>query len=367
MIRFLAASLAVLLGTSQLISAQTDSTEDFSQYDQLDFAEAGLKRYASPKILDLSPQKLISLGYDFQGSYNLTEGLLRINGQNAVLPEPQEETKFNYSHGIRFFANIPIISKSSVVWQGGVNYLEHHYQAEAKDGRLALAGLETGNTLASKGLRSIGLHTTLYKPLNEKQFLLFQVAADMNGDFSWNNIPEPSQLRYSAVAIWGKRPHDRLQWGVGLSRTYRVGEMNYIPVVMYNWTMPNRKWGTEILFPARAHIRRTFSPRSLALAGFELEGQSYQLGSLPSDLPSGTTAHLRRGEIRLRLIWERQIKQFIWFSAQVGYRINYRFNLDAIDQGREFYRGFFGDQAYLQANQLGNTPYAQFTINLVSP
>src|SRR5690606_4781952 len=126
----------------------------------------------------------------------------------------------------------------------------------------------------TKGLRTAGINSTLYKPLNEYQFILVQGSLDMSGDY---DLSLQSQARFSLAALWGKRPHDRLQWAVGLSRTFRVGGMNYIPIFMYNWTSLDRKWGIEALLPARGAVRYNFSGTSLMMAGFELEGQSYRI------------------------------------------------------------------------------------------
>ncbi|MEY5052157.1 MAG: hypothetical protein RIS78_710, partial [Bacteroidota bacterium] len=50
---------------------QATEDEDFSMYDQVDFADQSARRYCSPKIEGLSPAKLISIGYDYQGGYGL--------------------------------------------------------------------------------------------------------------------------------------------------------------------------------------------------------------------------------------------------------------------------------------------------------
>jgi hypothetical protein len=77
-------------------------------------------------------------------------------------------------------------------------------------------------------------------------------------------------------------------------------------------------------------------------------------------------AELRRGELRIRAVFERSIKNFIWISAQAGFRYNYSFNVDEVPNG-DFFRGFFGDQTYGMENFLGNTFYSMVSINLVSP
>lgn len=340
------------------VFAQVDSTaqdeEDFSMYDDLSFAGDGVKNYCSNKIEGLSPSKLISIGYDFQGPQTLTA--------DSFLGASGYERRFQAVHGMRLAANVPVISRNNLIVQMSGNYQETKYvDNEARIGVYE----PLAQTLLSNGLRTLGLGTTVFKPLNSEQFLLFQASADLNGDWRWNDIMPLKYLKYSAAAIYGKRPTDRKQWGVGVVRTYRAGELNYIPVVLYNSTNVSNTWGTEILFPARAHVRRTFNARSMAFFGYELEGQSYRLWT-PTDLRP-QDLEIRRSELRVRLMYERSLKDFIWISVQAGYRINYSYNVDELPDGQDFYRGFFGDQPFVMQNKLSNPLYFNVSINLVSP
>jgi hypothetical protein len=156
--------------------------------------------------------------------------------------------------------------------------------------------------------------------------------------------------------------------GVGLSRTYRPGALGLIPLVLFNHTFENRKWGVESLFPARLAFRRSFNPRNLLLLGYELEGNSYSIiNSTPPFAPFFNPAYndleLRRSEIRARIGFEKAITDFMWVTAQFGYRINYNFN---IDQG-DIFRLIGSDKPYYMENTLTNAIYFQVGINLVSP
>ena len=359
--------LAALAGTTTLraqqdtIPAVEDDDEDYSLYDDLVFADEKARRYASQKIFDQSPQRFISVMWDAQGPYAMRFSPLGewpVDGEAPVA----ERGRANYTGGLRMQANIPVVSRNSIIWQMGATYWDTRYAIGDRSAEPESAGLM--NSLADRGLRTMGLNTTIFKPLNETQFLIFQGSADLSGDYFLDDPQSLQFLRYSTAAVWGKRPHDRLQWGLGMSRTYRVGAMNYIPVVMYNFTAANRKWGTEILFPARAHYRRTFNPRSLLLAGYELEGQSYRINGLST---ADNSLEIRRGEMRLRLEHQRQLKGFIWLSVQAGYRYDWTFDADELPDGREFFRGLFGDEPFAMRNNLGGALYGQVGIHLVSP
>jgi hypothetical protein len=344
-------------------SSDTAAEEDFSMYDNLVPEETAAAPWASTKIFDLSPQKLISIGYDVQGAY-----AINMTAMPSFLPKLRvnDDTTGSWStqgsQGLRLGFNIPVISKNRLTWTIAGNYLENNYRGTDNPSNTLARNTDYLVGALNKGLTSAGLATTVFVPFDAKRFILMQAQGDINGNFGLSAMGNYlNKTKISGAIVYGKRPHDRLQWGLGLSRTYRAGELNYVPVLFYNYTYPNRKWGVEALFPARAAIRRTFNSRNLLLFGYELEGQSYLLR--PPDNQELQSSELRRGEARLRFTYEKSLSGFIWMSLQAGYRINTAFNLD----DKEFFRGPFGKQPYLMENKAGNAPYIMFSINLVSP
>ena len=375
-ILFLALCLLGPIGWTQAQTVDSSRTpqatedEDFSMYDQVDFADQSARRYCSPKIEGLSPAKLISIGYDYQGGYGLGAGAFT-NKASDYSWTPDSVNVLN-SRGLRLGFNIPVVSRTNLVWQMGANYWEQRYAIEGLNGEPSNSSHPLIQSLQENGLRTLGVNTTLFKPLDDRRFLLFQGSADLNGDFSLPGLMPLKYLKYSAALIYGIRPNEKKQWGLGIARTYRVGELNYIPVFLFNWTDRSNKWGSEILFPARAHVRYTFNPRNMLFGGFELEGQSYRLWDSPSLMSynlRGEDLEIRRGEIRLRAMYEFSLKDFVWMSVQAGYRINYRYEVDRLVDGQEIYRAFglLSDAPYVMENRLGNPLYFQVSVNLVSP
>ena len=368
----LTTAIIVLTSTPILAQTETESTDsyddiDWSLYDDLGFEDESIKRYANAKIEGLSPAKLISFGYDFQSPYTITPGDLTLGDGTIIAGGEAEALQVNSTAGIRAGFNLPVVSQTNLVWQMGANYWNTSYNyAEAPTS----ADNPLHQTLSEHGLRTSGVNTTIYKPLDEEQFILFQGSADMSGTYGSSLIPA-QYLKYSAAVLWGKRPTEKKQWAVGVARTYRVGELNYIPVILYNKTSANNKWGTEALFPARVHVRRTINPRNMVFLGYELQGQSFRMyENLPGFDIRDEDLEIRRGEIRVRAIYEFSLKNFIWMSVQAGYRINYRYDVDRLASGPDIYRAFGlidGTPAYAQMNVLTNPFYVNVSVNLVSP
>ncbi|WP_299016629.1 DUF6268 family outer membrane beta-barrel protein [uncultured Polaribacter sp.] len=351
-----------------------EEEEDYSNFGAVD--STPIKRYAKPTISGMSPQKFISISFDAQMPYNYQFSDLRFpqtnpgSGFNVDEENPNinESGRVNVTGGLRFNTNIPIISKSSFVWQSGINFIDTRYNITENtntpnslpDGTQVRS---LGRILNEDGLRNLNWTNTFFFPLNEKNFIVFQSQMDLSGNYNFGDFQPLNTVRFSAAAIYGKRVNDYFRWGLGVARTYRVGNLNYVPVVMYDWTSKNRKWGTEILFPARAYVRYNVNPNSLFLAGFDLQGQSYRIEDYSF---GGNSFEIRRGEVRPKIEFQKRLKGYFWLSLKAGYRIDWSFNADQLNGNTDFFRGFFGEQQLGMVNNLNNPFFFNIGINFVS-
>lgn len=348
-IKFYFAVVAISILVSPVIAQESDTTfieEDFSMYADVEIAGGG-KRFATSKVLDQSPNKLISVGYDFQGSHTMT--LQSLGGV------PDQDVDVQSVQGLRLAGNFPIISKTNILVNLGFNYWESHYNLDNRNSHPLATALQ------ENGLRTTQLLATIFKPLNDTRFLLIQAAANLSGDYTLPGFQPTNLSRFGGAIIYGWKKNDRLMYGFGISRSYLIGESNYVPVIYYYNTFRSREWGIEAAFPARAELRRSFNSRTLAFIGYELQGQTYFINGI-ENVDGILDPELRRSELRIRAKFERSIKDFIWLSAQVGLRYNWNFNLDDGD----IFRGF-GDDEYTLENDLSNALFVNFSINLVSP
>ena len=330
-------NLLLLIFSCPLFAQQKDTTNynDFSGYGDADTKVT--KNYCNQKVNYLSPSKLISIGYELQAPFHIN---------STRQPDgSKREDDIQAAHGLRLAYSTPIISRSNII----VNATISHWETGYSTGSAQPASDLVGN-LSNRGLRSTGLQATVFKPFNEKTFMILQAQADVNGNHvSFAGI-SGDNFTYSGTAIYGWKKSDNLIWGVGAARTYRLGQLIYVPVLLWNKTF-NEKWGAEVLLPARAVIRRSFGTTSLLTAGFELEGNAYRLNNI---------GFLRRGEVKPRLTYERQLKNFIWLSVQTGLRYNARFDVYSTQNPK-------GDNLPTIKTHLSNPFYFNVGINLVSP
>lgn len=326
-----------------LLFAQTDTTtavvDDFSAYGDADTKVT--KSYCNQKVNYLIPTKLISIGFERQEAFNWVsepsgpENIRIVNNNDIAAAQ-----------GLRLFYSTPVVSRTDLIVNLAVSHWETGYRAKSPTTRDALL-----SSLDRRGLRSTSLQGTVFKPFNEKNFIIVQSQGDLNGNYRSFAEISGKAMTYSATAIYGWKKNDNLIWGLGAARTYRLGQLIYVPVLLWNKTF-NERWGAEVLLPAKAAVRRNFGTTSLLSLGFELEGNAYHLNDVGG--------FLRRGELKPRITYERQIKNFIWFTAQAGLRYNARFNVFA-DQNP------VSNEVPTFENTIGNPLFFNIGVHLVSP
>lgn len=330
-------------------SFELKAQEEFNMDDFAAADDTEIKNFCNNKVINLSPTKLVSVSYDFVSGFDLDSenGDALSTDYNAISP-------VNLNHGLRIDANFPVVSKSSVIVNATLSHWESNYNVDNVSNEHGLA-TRLGNT----PLRSTKAGLVVFKPLNEKNFMIFQFDAALNGAHDFDEFqPDFSKMKYSAAVLYGWKFNDNTNLAFGATRTYRGGRVLHIPVMLYNKTF-NDKWGVELLLPARGSVRRNFSTKSLLMFGYELEGHSYFLEGVPNNGLGFSTdeLELRKSEIRTRISWDKSLSDFVWINLQAGLRVNYRFALDQ-DAG--------ASEAIIN-NNIGMPLYFRVGFSLVSP
>ncbi|MCU0721465.1 MAG: hypothetical protein MUC83_17275 [Pirellula sp.] len=182
--------------------------EDYSQYENVTFTDPSAKRFCSPKIFDLSPQRFISIGWDMQMPYKaeISPFGQYVDGDDAPIAE---SATVNYTGGVRLGANIPVLSNNKILINVGGSYVESNY---------SFGGDSLFNpllTAANRGLKALQLNTTIFKPLNEKNYILAFLQGDYSGDYSFSNMQSLSFTKLTWVGVYGWKFNDRFQFGIG--------------------------------------------------------------------------------------------------------------------------------------------------------
>jgi hypothetical protein len=353
-----------LLVLSASVKAQTDSSETGNDFDFSDFelASPAEKAFCTNKVLGQTPTSLIGVFYNFQGNHELNSLIVEENLDSR--------TEIQSAHEVSFIGNFPLLSRNNILINLNAIYQQQSYLVKNNE-----SDNPFNQTIENDVLRRSALVFTLFKPLNDRTFLLGQLGVEMDGNYSADNMNFADPL-VSAALLYGWKPSDRLMYGFGVSRTYLGGALNYFPVVYYYHTFAGEKWGIEALLPSRAMIRYRFNSQKIISAGYSIQGASYgitnfneraQNSSLAASSPSLLNAQdvqLRRSGIRAGLRYQQALSGFIWLSVEAGYRINYSYN---VDQGGDFLRLIGSDDPFLMENDLTNPVYFTIGLSYVSP
>jgi hypothetical protein len=301
--------LAIALAGHSSAQDTTIVEEDYSKYGDAAISTA----YCTQKVLNQSPQRLITLAWEHQFPMNWIPQL-------PTAP-PAQSLRSGALSGIRLAANIPVISKNNIIWQMGAS----HWHAGTSFTN-SLPGSVIDN-IQQAGFATTGINTTIFKPLNSKNFLLLQGGADANyilhtGSFS------SKAITWNAALLYGWKTSDRNMIGAGIARTYRAGRVLHIPVLLWNKTFTDR-WGMELLLPARAHLRYNMGTKSMLQLGYELEGNQYWMNNNPGN----ADFFVQRGELKPRLMWDQRLFGFFWLQAQAGIRYNWRMDVYNVRNG----------------------------------
>ncbi|WP_066834888.1 DUF6268 family outer membrane beta-barrel protein [Rufibacter ruber] len=233
------------------------------------------------------------------------------------------EAKVLRSNKFEFKAYAPVWNRPhlKVVVGGGYQLEEFNFKEPAN------IDYPLYNTLEDKDLRSLDGQLIVLRPINQKNWLLFRVKGELNGDYGkYSQISFSRYLRTSMEVIYGWKKSPYLSYGVGAQLGYAFGRQTIYPAFMYNRTF-NDRWGVEAIFPANVTFRRNFSEKSFFYLGYKIEGASYNININNDQFSQYETVELRKSEIRGRFRWDREIYDFLWFGLETGYRYNHKFGV----------------------------------------
>lgn len=332
----------LMMFSSAFAFAQEDTT-DVVDYSKFGDAE-GVKRFANQKVINQLPQRIVSLGYEYHGGFTMP------GVRESTITSSVQDFSVNQVSALKAQVNIPVVSNTKIIWQLGANYWASRFNIDNPGNNTFAQNLD------SKALTTAGINTTIFKPLNEKNFLIVQASADMNGVFQTFGDISSEAITVSGAVIYGWKTSDKNMIGTGISRTYRAGQLLHVPILFWNKSF-NDHWGMELLLPARGAVKYNFSTSNILQLGFELEGNQF-LMNLPNS-PNGKV-FIQRGELKPRVAWDKKLTGFLWMSAQAGMRQNWRFDVMNQYDAREESQLYF-------SSRLGNPFYFNLSLNFVSP
>ncbi|MEM7572333.1 MAG: DUF6268 family outer membrane beta-barrel protein [Bacteroidota bacterium] len=230
-------------------------------------------------------------------------------------------SQFRFS-SISFKLRFPIINRPGFKILGGIIYRpeRYHFNSLGTDYR------EVFSRLDNLSLKSSGFEALILKPLNQENYLAFQLRAVYNGDYAGLISIDDAYGVYSATALYGIKKSDDKEWGIGLNMTSSFRAFSVVPFLLYNHTFSDH-WGIETVLPALVSLRYNLNDRSIFLLGLRYNSRSYALESLND---RRELYQLNHSEVRATLSLEQSLTPWVWLEASLGYQYNFSTDFEAV-------------------------------------
>ncbi len=299
--------LLLLLGNSIFLNAQT--LPNFVP-DDIGENSVNVQCFCKPGLENTSRSRGLTLSYTTNTPSRFTE-------ENTPLSESL--TSINSLRTMLIDLKIPIVNKEGFKVLLAYKYVKDNYHLNTIGADYTTVFSELGNTV----LKGNDYGLIISKSIDENKYLAFYGKYAAKGNYEkWTSF-DPKYAIYKARLMFGKKPTDDFEWGVGLNFTSSFRNTTLIPFVILNKNY-SEKWGFEGLLPAYALMRYNLNEKNIFLGGVQVAGQTFRV-ELPNDSVMNTPFDysLNRSEFRVTALWERQIVPWIWTSAQVGYQFNF--------------------------------------------
>jgi Domain of unknown function (DUF6268) len=277
------------------------------------------KAYCNPLVAGQPSTKTLSLLYEIQpvhsGPTKFPLSLLPV--EYTTNSSPAHSIRLNFTRNIVVKPKL-YMSISAGYWFSSFNV------TNANNNQFA-------TMLQQSRFHSITAGSNIFKPLNEKNFILLNLSLEMNGNNALFKNLSGKNILAGGAAIYGWKKGFTRMWGVGFFRGYRLGKVIHVPAVLYNQSF-NKKWGVDALLPARASFRYRASASMLWLMGYELEGTQFAIQNSNTFF---NNTFFQRGEIRPRIGLEKQLNKTWAFTANACLRVNGRFDVSSDYNGEK--------------------------------
>lgn len=316
-------------------------------------------KLCDPKLIGMARSKAFSISYGriFDHSITSVSRDGSIGGDTAIV---DRHNRFEVK------GKFPIWNSPRLKIIGGIEYSFEEFNFKT-DQEASEYGFYSN--IQSKHLQSLGLNFNFLVPLTEVTYTGFRATGDLNGDYTSEELPTSSFVKYSFSAVYGWKRCPTKSTGIGVFVNYTLGRRSIYPVFIYNNTF-NKRWGIEAIFPAFVKARFNFSRKSILYFGYEVDGASYNLTIKDPPLANYASLQLRRSTVLGLLTYEQEIYDFLWIGISAGIRQPLSFNVTTQgDRPTDFnLKKFkFVSSDPLIRNNLGLAPFVQFTLFIVPP
>ena len=270
--------------------------------------------FCVPRVLGVPRAKGLVIKHETLLDYSIKSK----NEDTGLISESQIRRNSRLELKLKF----PVVRKEEFKMVVGARYFSEEFYFENPNSLIS----PFYKNLEDRALKSIRGDLLIVKPTQSSRFYILRLSAGFNGDYNSEKFGEDKSefLKYSIASLMGWKKNDYLSYAVGLSFGYTFGNRSLIPIFSYNKTF-NQHWGVESILPSNAKLRyNTLDKKNYFYLSTELKGANYSVGLSDDQV---NLMFLDKSEMRMLIIWEREIHDWLWLGVEGGYRKNISFDL----------------------------------------
>jgi hypothetical protein len=283
--------------------------EDFNTGDQ------GIVCLCRPGVRNKSRSKGLALSYGFLGEGTFEE---------EETPLTSSLSQYGRLDHFNFDLKIPIILKDEIAILLGYTFFAERFKFD----RIGDDFRETFEQLDNDFLKSNSLSLIISKPLNEKNYIAGRLRYTANGNYDQFFSFENKYAIYKAIAVYGIKPNEDFEWGVGISYSKSFRNQNFIPFLLFNKTFTD-SWGIEAILPGYINLRHNVSRTFIVLGGIEFASQSYRIDTEPNAFDQVFAYAYNHTELIASTSIEYGIAPWVWANLKLGYQFNFSSDFDS--------------------------------------
>ena len=276
-----------------------------------DFApqEGAIVCLCRPGVRNKSRSKGLQVSYGFLGQGTFEE-------ENTSL-SPGRTSYDRFDH-FKVDVKIPILLKDHLSILLGYQFFGERFNFN----RIGDDFPETFTQLDGDLLKSNNLSLIISKPLSETRYIAGRLRYTSNGNYDQFIAFEDRYSVYKAIAVYGIKPHEDFEWGIGLSLSKGFRNDNIIPFLLFNKTFTN-EWGIEAVLPGYINLRCNLKENLIVLGGVEFASQSYRIDTEPNDFQEAFAYAYNHSELIASMSAEYGLTPWVWFNMKIGYQFNF--------------------------------------------
>lgn len=244
---------------------------------------------------------------------------------------------------------IPLVIKNNKLFGLQLLYYQHHFNFDDED---FTGNYDLYNHLSGQAFTNLGIRGLYQYDISGTQQIAITAGFEARGDeIEWNR----NTVKVFISGLYKKQLNANTRIGYGGVFAQGLRLSSFYPLFTFEKVV-SPGWTLDLFLPKSVSMRKEINPRTYLTGQVEFEGWRYNLTDAIGNERRDFT--LRKADLELRIRFEREIHDWLWFGAELGYNKNVSYYL--ANPGNRGNRALID----LRAN---DARYLKFSLFIVPP